>query len=195
MLVTSYAVLFHLQESSTLFEQFDFGYYPALKERNHQWLQLKFTCRNCGGGDRGRVTIYRPFGEFCRAKSYCHLKTWWNVSTVHDLLEQWSRDDAASRKPGSEQPRGTTEREGHRIRRMAMAHRPASTAEIRNAICTTVTQQIVINWLLQGQIQARTTGFLHISAYSTDSKPLSFATPVVSRHSSLEVGMEICCVF
>ncbi|GFX22700.1 uncharacterized protein TNCV_2994342 [Trichonephila clavipes] len=24
---------------------------------------LKFTCRNCGGGDRGRVAIYRPFGE------------------------------------------------------------------------------------------------------------------------------------
>ncbi|GFW69660.1 uncharacterized protein TNCV_490041 [Trichonephila clavipes] len=23
----------------------------------------KFTCRNCGGGDRGRVAIYRPFGE------------------------------------------------------------------------------------------------------------------------------------
>ncbi|GFV08465.1 hypothetical protein TNCV_2936811 [Trichonephila clavipes] len=30
-----------------------------------------FTCRNCG--DRGRVAIYRPFGEFRRAKSYCHL--------------------------------------------------------------------------------------------------------------------------
>ncbi|GFV83203.1 hypothetical protein TNCV_1899301 [Trichonephila clavipes] len=28
----------------------------------------KFTCRNCGGGDRGRVAIYRPFGEFRRAK-------------------------------------------------------------------------------------------------------------------------------
>ncbi|GFT67667.1 hypothetical protein TNCV_3001051 [Trichonephila clavipes] len=27
-----------------------------------------FTCRNCGGGDRGRVAIYRPFGEFRRAK-------------------------------------------------------------------------------------------------------------------------------
>ncbi|GFX26349.1 hypothetical protein TNCV_949471 [Trichonephila clavipes] len=25
---------------------------------------LQFTCRNCGGGDRGRVAIYRPFGEF-----------------------------------------------------------------------------------------------------------------------------------
>ncbi|GFX28286.1 uncharacterized protein TNCV_1125401 [Trichonephila clavipes] len=22
-----------------------------------------FTCRNCGGGDRGRIAIYRPFGE------------------------------------------------------------------------------------------------------------------------------------
>ncbi|GFU91256.1 uncharacterized protein TNCV_4925861 [Trichonephila clavipes] len=22
-----------------------------------------FTCRNCGGGDRGRVAIYRPIGE------------------------------------------------------------------------------------------------------------------------------------
>ncbi|GFU78447.1 hypothetical protein TNCV_2300611 [Trichonephila clavipes] len=28
---------------------------------------LQLTCRNCGGGDRGRVAIYRPFGEFLRA--------------------------------------------------------------------------------------------------------------------------------
>ncbi|GFU10178.1 hypothetical protein TNCV_3449611 [Trichonephila clavipes] len=28
---------------------------------------LQFTCRNCGGGDRGCVAIYRPFGEFHRA--------------------------------------------------------------------------------------------------------------------------------
>ncbi|GFW48484.1 hypothetical protein TNCV_1110431 [Trichonephila clavipes] len=34
---------------------------------------LQSACRNCGGGDRGRVAIYRPFGEFRRAKSYCHL--------------------------------------------------------------------------------------------------------------------------
>ncbi|GFU72839.1 putative transposable element [Trichonephila clavipes] len=25
-------------------------------------------CRNCGGGDRGRIAIYRPFGELRRAK-------------------------------------------------------------------------------------------------------------------------------
>ncbi|GFU64630.1 uncharacterized protein TNCV_138791 [Trichonephila clavipes] len=24
---------------------------------------IYFTCRNCGGGDRGRFAIYRPFGE------------------------------------------------------------------------------------------------------------------------------------
>ncbi|GFW34950.1 hypothetical protein TNCV_978881 [Trichonephila clavipes] len=29
---------------------------------------LQFTCRNCGGGDRGRVAIYRPFREFHRAQ-------------------------------------------------------------------------------------------------------------------------------
>ncbi|GFV65001.1 hypothetical protein TNCV_763431 [Trichonephila clavipes] len=34
---------------------------------------LQFTCRNCGGGDRGCAAIYRSFGEFRRAKSYCHL--------------------------------------------------------------------------------------------------------------------------
>ncbi|GFU06934.1 hypothetical protein TNCV_3456061, partial [Trichonephila clavipes] len=34
---------------------------------------LQFTCRNCGGGDRGRVAIYRTFGEFLRLKSHCHL--------------------------------------------------------------------------------------------------------------------------
>ncbi|GFU77154.1 uncharacterized protein TNCV_4330481 [Trichonephila clavipes] len=26
-------------------------------------VKTTFTCRNCGGGDRGRVAIYRPFGE------------------------------------------------------------------------------------------------------------------------------------
>ncbi|GFV88053.1 hypothetical protein TNCV_3242031 [Trichonephila clavipes] len=34
---------------------------------------LRVHTENCGGGDRGGVVIYRPFGEFRRAKSYCHL--------------------------------------------------------------------------------------------------------------------------
>ncbi|GFV37068.1 uncharacterized protein TNCV_791551 [Trichonephila clavipes] len=34
--------------------------------RNHIGMQdhkRGFTCRNCGGGDRCRVAIYRPFGD------------------------------------------------------------------------------------------------------------------------------------
>ncbi|GFV02368.1 uncharacterized protein TNCV_1022961 [Trichonephila clavipes] len=33
------------------------------KIRNVREKLNTFTCRNCGGGDRGRVAIYRPFGE------------------------------------------------------------------------------------------------------------------------------------
>ncbi|GFV52918.1 uncharacterized protein TNCV_2875861 [Trichonephila clavipes] len=33
------------------------------KEREREKARGQFTCRNCGGGDRGRVAIYRPFGE------------------------------------------------------------------------------------------------------------------------------------
>ncbi|GFV60387.1 hypothetical protein TNCV_3470221 [Trichonephila clavipes] len=32
---------------------------------------LQFICRNCGGGDRGRVAIHS--GNFAELKSYCHL--------------------------------------------------------------------------------------------------------------------------
>ncbi|GFV53025.1 uncharacterized protein TNCV_1460931 [Trichonephila clavipes] len=42
-------------------------------ETGEYFPPLQFTCRNCGSGDRGRVAIYRPFGEFRRAKSHCHL--------------------------------------------------------------------------------------------------------------------------
>ncbi|GFW97051.1 HTH_Tnp_Tc3_2 domain-containing protein [Trichonephila clavipes] len=60
-----------------------------------------------------------------------------NVSTVHDCWQQWSRDGAASRRPGSGQPRGTTDG-------------GASMAEIRAAVDITVTQRTVRNRLLQG---------------------------------------------
>ncbi|GFY03087.1 hypothetical protein TNCV_980921 [Trichonephila clavipes] len=45
----------------------------------------KFACRNCGGGDRGRVAIYRPFGEFRRAKIALSL-VWWSRPTTGVLL-------------------------------------------------------------------------------------------------------------
>ncbi|GFY08611.1 hypothetical protein TNCV_810441 [Trichonephila clavipes] len=40
-------------------------HYFATEERENVALS---RCRNCGGGDRGRVAIYRPFGELRRAK-------------------------------------------------------------------------------------------------------------------------------
>ena len=63
-----------------------------------------------------------------------------NVSTVHDCWQQWSQEGATSRRPGTERPCVTTEREDSCIRRMAVAHRTASAAEIRAAVGTTVTQ-------------------------------------------------------
>ncbi|GFX13172.1 hypothetical protein TNCV_2989361 [Trichonephila clavipes] len=42
-------------------------------ETGEHFPPLQFTCKNCGGGDRDGVAIYRPFGEFRRAKSYFHL--------------------------------------------------------------------------------------------------------------------------
>ncbi|GFX73620.1 uncharacterized protein TNCV_1263891 [Trichonephila clavipes] len=35
----------------------------ALGRQDDEEATPGFTCRNCGGGDRGRVAIYRPFGE------------------------------------------------------------------------------------------------------------------------------------
>ncbi|GFX29004.1 uncharacterized protein TNCV_3030471 [Trichonephila clavipes] len=62
-----------------------------------------------------------------------------NVSIVHDCCKEWSRDGMASRRLGSTWPLGTTEKEDHRIRRTAVAHRIASEAEIRASVGTTVT--------------------------------------------------------
>ncbi|GFW24362.1 uncharacterized protein TNCV_606081 [Trichonephila clavipes] len=36
---------------------------PRVAEQCGVNIPSLFTCRNCGGGDRGRVAIYRPFGE------------------------------------------------------------------------------------------------------------------------------------
>ncbi|GFT48466.1 uncharacterized protein TNCV_3822511 [Trichonephila clavipes] len=36
---------------------------PSPEGTGEYFPPLQFTCRNCGGGDRGRVAIYRPFGE------------------------------------------------------------------------------------------------------------------------------------
>ncbi|GBM85616.1 hypothetical protein AVEN_24278-1 [Araneus ventricosus] len=66
-----------------------------------------------------------------------------NVHTTALITQQWSREGTVSRRPGSGRPRGTSEREDRRVRRMAVAHRTAS--EIRAKVGTTVTQRTVTN--------------------------------------------------
>ncbi|GBL99942.1 hypothetical protein AVEN_19431-1 [Araneus ventricosus] len=101
---------------------------------------------------RGRVVGLREGGS-----SFCDIaeRLDRNVSTAHDCCHQWSREGTASRRPGSEQSCGTTEREDRHVRRMAAAHRTASAAKIRAAVGITVTQRTVTYRLLQGQLRAR----------------------------------------
>ncbi|GBL74630.1 hypothetical protein AVEN_163776-1 [Araneus ventricosus] len=102
--------------------------------------------------ERGRVVELREggfsfrdiAGEFDR-----------NVSTEHDCWQQSSREGTDSRRPGSGQPRGITERENRRVRRMVVAHRTVSVAEIRAAVNTTVIQKTATYRLLQGQLRTR----------------------------------------
>ncbi|GBM39789.1 hypothetical protein AVEN_25007-1 [Araneus ventricosus] len=115
---------------------------PLKRRRSHYQQLTEF--------ERGRVVGLRE-GEFSFLDIAESLDS--NVST--NCWQQWSREDTASRKPGSRRPCGTTEREDRRNRRMTVAHRTASVAEIRAAVGTTVTQRTVTNRLLQGQLRAR----------------------------------------
>ncbi|GBM96932.1 hypothetical protein AVEN_5335-1 [Araneus ventricosus] len=128
---------------------------PLRRRRSHYQQFNEF--------ERGRVVRLREGGYSFRDIAERLSR---NVFTLHDCWQQCSREGTASRRPGSGRPRGTTEREDRRVRRMAVAHRAASAAEIRAAVGTTVTQRTVANRLLQGQ--------------PTDSKSLPFATCLVS---------------
>ncbi|GFY27266.1 hypothetical protein TNCV_2068861 [Trichonephila clavipes] len=85
-------------------------------------------------------------------KKYCRQEF---GRIVHDSWQQWLREDTTSRGLSSEQPHGTTERKDCRVWSMAVAHRIASTAEIRSAVGITVTQltyKSVISKITSSQI-------------------------------------------
>ncbi|GBM54029.1 hypothetical protein AVEN_215401-1 [Araneus ventricosus] len=117
---------------------------PLRRRRSHYQQLTEF--------ERGRVVGLREGGFSFRDIAERLAR---NVSTVHDCWQQWSREGTDSRRLGSERPRGNTEREDRRVRRMAVAHRTASAAEIRAAVGTTVIQRTVANRLHQGQLRAR----------------------------------------
>ncbi|GFT13068.1 uncharacterized protein TNCV_431711 [Trichonephila clavipes] len=68
---------------------------------------------------------------------------------------KWLLEEKPVSIPDSGLPRGTTEREDHRIQHTAVAQSTPSAAEIRAAVGTPMTQQTVKKWLLRGQLQAR----------------------------------------
>ncbi|GBN00262.1 hypothetical protein AVEN_160125-1 [Araneus ventricosus] len=109
---------------------------PLRRRRSHYQQLTEF--------ERGRAVELREGGFSFRDIAE---RLGRNVSTVHDRWQQCT----ASRRPGSGRPRGTTKREDRRFRRMAVAHRTASAAEIRGVVGTTVTQQTVTSRLLQGR--------------------------------------------
>ncbi|GFV43669.1 uncharacterized protein TNCV_879951 [Trichonephila clavipes] len=98
-----------------------------------------------------RFGSYRSI-ELTKTDWNCTRNTWPKCIQCEWLLRAvvkgWSRRLDFGR------PRGTAEREDHRIRSTAAAHRTASEANIQAVVGTTVTQQIVGNWLLQGQLRA-----------------------------------------
>ncbi|GFW98836.1 hypothetical protein TNCV_2837971 [Trichonephila clavipes] len=76
---------------------------------------------------------------------------------------------------------GLTERKDGRIRRTAVAHRTASTAEIQAVVVNSVTQRSVTSKTTTNQVPC--------------SKSLPFVQSAMSSQSLLENGGEICCVF
>ncbi|GBM04277.1 hypothetical protein AVEN_41081-1 [Araneus ventricosus] len=78
-------------------------YLTHTKEKPHSCELTEF--------ERGRVVGLREGGFFSHDIAE---RLGRNVSTVHDCLQQWSRESTASRIPGFRMPRGTTEREDRR---------------------------------------------------------------------------------
>ncbi|GBM75265.1 hypothetical protein AVEN_214586-1 [Araneus ventricosus] len=135
---------------------------PLRRRRSHYQQLTEF--------ERGRVVGLREGGFSFRDIAE---RLGRNVSTVHDCWQQWSKEGTASRTPGSGRPRGTTEREDRRVRRMVAEHRTAPAAEIRAAVGTTVTQRTVTNRTNCSRTAPSQTPY---SVHSTDLKPLPFAT-------------------
>ncbi|GBM25675.1 hypothetical protein AVEN_207450-1 [Araneus ventricosus] len=82
---------------------------PLRRRRSHYQQLTEF--------ERGRVVGLRE-GEFSFLDIAERLGR--NVYTVHDCWQQWSREGTASRRLGSRQPHGTSEREDRRVRRIVL---------------------------------------------------------------------------
>ncbi|GFV66949.1 transposable element Tcb2 transposase [Trichonephila clavipes] len=118
--------------------------------------------QNCGGGDRVGIAIYRPFGEFRRAKSYCHLYGAQAQRQAYLLphgtmnfvtldLTSSDRLKVQAEEPGQGRRRATTPNEDRFLLLTARRHRNMNATllqqHLRSATGTTVSTQNVRNRL------------------------------------------------
>ncbi|GFW68983.1 transposable element Tcb2 transposase [Trichonephila clavipes] len=127
--------------------------------------QKQFTCRNCGGGDRGRVAIYRPFGELLRAKIvlspvWCSRLTT-GVPLAHATMNFVGLDLTMSdrRRPGAGRPRTTTSTDDRYIQLTARRNRTENATQLQRQLLLArgrrVSSQTVHNRLHEGGLYAR----------------------------------------
>ncbi|GFT89431.1 transposable element Tcb1 transposase [Trichonephila clavipes] len=100
----------------------------------------QFPCRNCGGGDRGGVAIYRPFGNFAELKSHCHLygaqgQRGRTSCPCHDEFRgprsDYVRQEGTTDQRGrSHPPQCITSREDRQIVRMAVTDRSVTSRTV-----------------------------------------------------------------
>ncbi len=76
-------------------------------------------------------------------------------STVHQCWTQWVEEGSHTRRPGTGPSRRTDERQDRRIRRMALATRSATSAQIRSVVTPHVTARTVRNRLLESGLRSR----------------------------------------
>lgn len=102
--------------------------------------------------ERGRIIGMMEMGASYREIS---RRTGRSLRTIQRVCTQWTQEGTSTRRPGSGQPRATSEREDRRIVRTAVADRRASAPQIRAAVNCRVSPRTVVNRLLAAGYHSR----------------------------------------
>ncbi|GFU38479.1 uncharacterized protein TNCV_2434251 [Trichonephila clavipes] len=129
----------------------------------------QFTCRNCGGGDRGRVAIYRPFGEVSlslnrtvtcmvlkandrRTSCPCHDEF---RGPRSDYVRQWTDELRTTQKTGSGQRKVTSARDDRQLFHVTVNDRTTSSRQLAPRWSTATDGSSFNLWDHDGRISVR----------------------------------------
>ncbi|KAJ4437601.1 hypothetical protein ANN_17746 [Periplaneta americana] len=102
--------------------------------------------------ERGQIIGMMEMGASYREIS---RRTSRSLRTIQRVCTQWTQEGTSTRRPGSGQPRATSESEDRRIVRTAVADRWASAPQIRAAVNCRVSPRTVVNRLLAAGYHSR----------------------------------------